>query len=740
MGVLDTLARFLSAEPRAQRVMLEQRASAGSAVIPWTAGKAQYLPREIGTYDTDAYRKIALIFRAVQYVADAAATAPIRAYMDIDGELEEMADHPVRTLFTRPNSAMGEARFMSFVTMVMSVAGFVVIEKERDAFGNVIGLWPLRSDWIKPIPRQQRAPDWEYRIPGEQEPRILRADDVVPITYADTPTNDYTGIGPLEILLRETSVTNSLTDFLKVFMDRGALPLYAIIPQDEGPGAGQWKKQETKDAFMAAWRARYGGMRNAAEPLPLVGIKDVKRIGLDFNELAYRDLHDLQDARIASAFGIPPILLGAQVGLDKATYSNYEQARRSFYEDTMTPLWARLDDAWSRHLLNDRDFRADIQLQYDTSDVPALQDDTTAAIDNAVKVFSAGLASRWQAQRLAGIDAHGPDVFLQSFSMIEVPATQTEATEKPAPTITATVDDGQDEDERKAPLKVLPLSDGLREAYERTYGKPGDRFRYLDGRTYLNARAQTPEQRAATERTVAHARQTMGRMAAVLEPQLQRFFREQRDRIVDVALRSADGAPEQRAIEQIDWDAENDALQELFERWWQSVHEVAWADAAAVTGSSLQWTINNPYLRDLIGVLGHRVVDINATTRAAIEQIVRDSLIDGTTIPDLADKLRGAVEETYANRHAAIARTESMHAYSYASQQAYQASGVVDRVMIADNPDHTESYKGAADGLTCAQRNGLVVSVDRGYYHVGSDHPNGTAALIPLLTTPLGEV
>ena len=731
MGVLDTLAGFFAAEPRAQRAMLEQRATAGSAIIPWQAGKAQYLPRTVDTYDAEAYRKVALIFRAVQYVADAAATAPVKAYQLIDGEPDELPDHPIRHLFTRPNTAMGEARFMSFVTMVMSVSGFCLIEKERDNFGNVIGLWPLRSDWARPIPRQQRAPDWEYRIPGEQSPRILKAENVIPITYADTPTNDYTGIGPLEILLRETSVTNSLTDFLKVFMDRGALPLYAIIPQDEGPGAAQWKKQETKDAFMAAWRQRYGGMRNAAEPLPLVGIKDVKRIGMDFNELAYKDLNDLQDARIASAFGIPPILLGAQVGLDKATYSNYEQARRSFYEDTMTPLWARLDDAFSRHLLNDRDFRSDIQLQFDTSLVPALQDDTDAAVENAVKLYTASIVSRHQAQRIAGVDAHGPDVFLQSFGQIEVPADATQATPLPKPTATVTpLDDGAEDDERS--LKRLSASiDALMTVLDSP-----EPFITREGRTYVNERALTPEQRATADRISAKNKQQIIRLAGLAEPVIARFFRQQRDRIVEIAVRGGDHIIETRAIEQIDWFYEDEELRKALEAWWHNVSEVAFADIGAVLGADLTWSVSNPYLQDLFNMLGYRVRDINETTRQAIETIVRESLIDGTTIPDLADQLRDVVEEAYRGRAENIARTESQLAYNSASQRAYQASGQVTRVRMHDGVD-CES-KAGSDGLTCPQRNGLVVNVADMGRHIEAEHPRGTLAFSPILDTPLG--
>lgn len=736
MGVLNRLAEFIASDPRKQQAMLEQRASAGSAIIPWQAGKAQWLPREISTYDAEAYRKVALIFRAVQYVADAAATAPLKAYVEVDGEQQPLDEHPVRDLFARPNGSMGEARFFSFVTMVAAVAGFCVIEKERDRYGNVIALWPLRSDWIRPIPRQQRAPDWEYKIPGEQAPRILRADDVIPVTYADTPTGDYTGIGPLEILLRETSVVNSLTDFLKTFMDRGALPLYAIIPQDEGPAAAQWKKQETKDAFMAAWRNRYGGIRNMAEPLPLVGVKDVKRIGLDFNELAYRDLNDLQDARIAQAFGIPPILLGAQVGLEQATYSNYEQARRSFYEDTMVPWWARLDDAFTRHLLNDRDFVSDISFQFDTSSVPALRDDETAAVDRAVKLFTAGIISRHPSQRIAGVDVHGPDVFLQNFGQVEVPATNTEPTPRPTATVgpvddtdedTPALDDGEGE-------RMQAIASGMEAAIKQAR----ERFITRDGRTYVNERALTPEQWQAAQDIAAKNKQQIVRLAGMAEPVVQRFFREQRDRIVDVALRGGNHIIETRAVENIDWDEEDRLLREALRPWWESVSEVAFADIAAVTGADTMWSISNPHLADLFDILGYRVRDINETTRQAIETIVRESLIGGTTIPDLADALRDVVEETYAGRAEAIARTESQVAYNGASQAAYEASGVVSRVQMHDGVD-CESGPGS-DGLTCPQRNGLVVNVADMQRHISAEHPRGTLAFSPILDTELGEI
>jgi HK97 family phage portal protein len=733
MGFLNRVADFLAAEPRAQRAMLEQRPVAGSSIVPRTAGKPQWLPREVSTYDRDAYRKIALIFRCVQYVADAAATAPLKVYQTIDGELQPFDAHPLRDLLMRPNAGMGEARFMSFITMVMSVSGFVLIEKERDLFGNVIGLWPLRSDWTRPIPRTNAPPDWEYRIPGEQYPRILKSVDVIPVTYADTPDGSYTGIGPLELLLRETSTVNALTDFLKVFMDRGAMPLYVAIPSDDPQLAAQFRKPEAKQAFIEAWRQRYGGLRNANEPMILGAIKDIKQLGFNFNELAYTDLHNLNDSRICTAFGIPPILMGTQVGLEHATYSNYGEARRSFYEDTMTPLWARLDDAFSRELINDRDFASDISMQFDTSDIPALQDDQDAASVRAVAQFTAGLISRHPAQRIAGHEPHGADVFLIPFSVVEVPVDGVKLLPKPTAQISDSVDDEQD-DERARRLRVEP---GV---YILGVGSPIEpRLVTRDGCTYMNPTILSSEQRARQDRVVAQQKATIGKLADVLEPKLDTYFEGQKERIIESVAGSrsdngwqwaTEGALKEltshRAIESFDWQAEANELRTILEQWMATVEEQAMAQTAAMIGGDFAWNVSNPLLASLVNSLGYRIRVITEETRASVETVIRESLLEGTTTPDLAGKLEDLFDQTYNGRAMTVARTESMVGYGRASALAFQRSGVVSQVMVADNSEHTESYRGAADGLSCSERNGLVVSVDRGPYHVESDHPNRT--------------
>ena len=148
--------------------------------------------------------------------------------------------------------------------------------------------------------------------------------------------------------------------------------------------------------------------------------------------------------------------------------------------------------------------------------------------------------------------------------------------------------------------------------------------------------------------------------------------------------------------------------------------------------TSIAFDLANPNVRNVLDRLALRVVDINTQTRQDVARIVGEALDEGTTVPDLAKRLRGLFEETYANRSVTIARTESMTAYGEASVLGYRETGLVDRVELLDNPAHDTDP--GSDGLTCAQRNGLIVPLDQAQTHIDAEHPNGTLALAPVLT------
>jgi hypothetical protein len=74
-------------------------------------------------------------------------------------------------------------------------------------------------------------------------------------------------------------------------------------------------------------------------------------------------------------------------------------------------------------------------------------------------------------------------------------------------------------------------------------------------------------------------------------------------------------------------------------------------------------------------------------------------------------------------------------AMNTASTMAYQSSGVVTHALLHDNPAHTESY-GASDGLSCADRNQLIVPLSLVSRHIAAEHPRGTLAVSAYIAPP----
>mgnify|MGYP006190404003 CR=1 FL=1 len=362
------------------------RQAVGQLVVaPYQMNKPIWTTGDPARYVDEGWHKAPVVFACVMAIADAASTAPIQVFENTgEGEPEPADATPLGTLMRRPNADLDGAEFVQVVTTIAALSGFCVIEKERDQLGNVIGLYPLRSDWLKPVPRQQSAPAWAYHIPGHRDPYILEPEDVIVHTHAPDPNLGYRGTSPLAVAFRELGIENTMTDFLKAFFDRGALPVYGIVPKHP------IKDQAQADAFRSALMGKYAGALNAAEPMILTGVEDVKKLGFDFNELAYPELRGLSEVQICTAFRVPPILIGIQKGLDAGTYSNYEQARRAFFEDTIASLWRRLDGALTRSLLPDFDDSGRLSIDFDTGEVPALQDDEDARWARSTAALTAG--------------------------------------------------------------------------------------------------------------------------------------------------------------------------------------------------------------------------------------------------------------------------------------------------------------------------------------------------------------
>ena len=372
---------------------------------PWLTTTPVFPVGDYFVFSQQGYLRNELVYRGLNMLAGAIAEAPLRVY-DRDGHA--LDDHPLRALIKRPNPFMGEHLLWETTVLYLYLSGNAFWVKVRSRSGRVVELWPLRPDRLRIVPDDRRfVAGYIYEIGGHQYP--LDTADIVHFKFPH-PIYDYWGLSPLQAALRRIVIDNETADFTKVLLQNNATPSIAVTTQNA-------IDQATADRLSIRWREKFGG-RNRGGPAFLQAGMDIKTIGLSMKDLAFPDLDASSQQRVLVAIGVPPVLLGQE-----ATFSNYAQARMSFYEDTAEPLQSRLDDRLESDLLYaDFDASQDLELKFDTSKVSALRPVRELRWQNAQAGVQGGWLSVNRALAMVG-EAPEPDgdVYLRPQTTLAVP-------------------------------------------------------------------------------------------------------------------------------------------------------------------------------------------------------------------------------------------------------------------------------------------------------------------------------
>lgn len=357
--------------------------------------------REVGDLSQSS-----LVMAAVNWLGLTLPEAPIQTVKKMrNGKKEIQIDHPLTRLLEQPNKFFsGELLWKAF-SLSWFISGNVYWYKVRNALGEPIELWCLPHFAVEPRWNPSNPNSfidyYAYRTTnGEYQ---LSPDDVVHFRNGIDPNNTRVGLSPLAAGLREIYSDNEAANFSALLMRNCGVPMISISPKE---GVDQLKTDFR--AIQETYQRRTTGDERGKPIVNPIGVT-VEKLSFNPDELDLSKLRRIPEERIAALLRIPAIVLQFGAGLERATYSNYAEAREASYEEHVVPLQRYLVGEMRRQILVDFQNSEKFYLEFDLSDVRVLQDDQDKLFTRLTTAYKGNWMKRGEVRSRIGLETDEAD-------------------------------------------------------------------------------------------------------------------------------------------------------------------------------------------------------------------------------------------------------------------------------------------------------------------------------------------
>jgi len=358
MGLIQRLAAHAAAARR--WLPAEQKAAQGTGtpqVVQWIGGEAaRWGRRDYTGYATEGFMQNPVVYRGVRMIAEAVASCPIEAppsqssqSRPVSHELPAPApDGGVElvSLLACPSPGVSRCDLVEAWVTSLYVAG------EAFLHASVVDGLPREVCTLRPD-RMTLLTDtdgshsgYEYRVGSHRQhfpsADMIDGDGLAPVQHTrfGHPLSDHQGLSPLHAAAAAIDIHNSASAWNKALLDNSARPSGALVYSANFGSLSSDQYTRLKSEL----ETTYQGARNAGRPMLLEGGLDWKSMGFSPRDMDFIEAKNAAARDISLAIGVPPMLLGIP---GDNTYSNYQEANRTFWRQTVIPLAQRFVDTVS---------------------------------------------------------------------------------------------------------------------------------------------------------------------------------------------------------------------------------------------------------------------------------------------------------------------------------------------------------------------------------------------------------
>lgn len=620
----------------------------------------------------EGYKASVWVYASINKKAKAIASVPWYVYkQDRNGDWIKQENHPLQLLIDRPNPFTTRANMIEKMVIQLDLAGNTLMQKII-AGGIPVELWSIGPDFITPVPDQQEfIKSYEIKMKNSRKINIPAA-DMIHVMYMD-PANPFWGIAPLQVAARTVDTDIEATNWNKIALQNRAVT-DGVFTVNNNLTTPQFND------LRAQIREQHQGAANARTPWILGGGAQWQQMSLSPADMDFIEGRKLTREEIAAIFQVPPPIIGI---LDKANYSNMQEARRVFWLDTNIPILNDLRDTFNRTLTPH--FGADLFLDYDLTNVEALQENVNEKIEAAVKLWGMGVPFNEVNRRLdLGIEeVPGGDMGYLPASLL--PANMA------------------------ASIAAAGAGDQQQEDGEKSIKKPRGGFK-LKGYNL-----QTPEQKAAYWKSFERQR---ARWYSKMNAAALDMFSQEAKAVAAAFAKNGDMAAALAAVDKKAWE-------EFYVKYYIAIMEDFGKETyegfkSHIPKHSKEW---DPWDSLILGRIfkaaARKVTMVTDYTKELIKGIVYTGRDNGDSIATIARDLKTNFDQFGTVRAFRIARTEVVSASNFgsyqAAQQAAEEVGDLEKEWIDSGDERVRDKHEKVNG----ERVGLYKKFSNGLEHPG---------------------
>lgn len=297
----------------------------------------------------DSAMQLSAVWSCVRLISETIATLPLMVYrVDANGRKTVAKDHQLyELLHEQPNLDMTAAEFWECMTACLVLWGNAYAEQTLSPNGRVIGLEPLRPDWMRVL-RVGRRIVYRYHDPDAKGGyREYREEQILHLKGFGT--NGLTGLSPISF------ARHSLGNAMAVEESVGSTFRNMVRPSGILT-TDQLLTKAQQDAYSSKLADKFSGAVNSGKVMTLMAGFKFQPIGMPPEDAQMLQTRGFHVEEICRWFRIPPFMIGHT---EKVTSwgSGLEQQMIGFLTFALRPYLTRIEQAIRKALVSPLEVR-----------------------------------------------------------------------------------------------------------------------------------------------------------------------------------------------------------------------------------------------------------------------------------------------------------------------------------------------------------------------------------------------